>query len=90
VVSDDVEDHGAEHKRFRYSMRVRPIVTIGLKEAPSLSDTTISPLSVRRQSHIFLEPREFQVARLLILEAVERELRNVVEMPDDDARPEAA
>jgi hypothetical protein len=77
VVSDEVHDEGGT--RWKYRMDVRPIVTVGLRDAPALSETSVSPMSVRRQSHIFMTPREFQVIRVLILDAAATSLGGVVE-----------
>lgn len=76
VASDHVDEE-PEVERFRYSMSVRPIVTIGLREAPQLTETPISPLSVRRQSHIRMEPDAFEIARKLIFKAAERSIPTI-------------
>lgn len=83
VVSDEVHDDGGE--RFRYRMDVRPLITVGLRDAPALGDTNVNPMSVRRQSYIFMTPREFQVVRTLILDAVAKGLEGVVEDPGEAA-----
>jgi len=80
VVSDEVEDE--KEPRWRWKMAVRPIVAVSLRDAPALADTSIDPLRVRRQSHIYLTPREFQVARHLLLQAAEHSLAGVVENPE--------
>ena len=77
VVSDEV--HPGEHPRFKYRMQVRPILTVGLRDAPTLSDTTVSPMRVRRQSHILMTAREFGLARNLILAAASDRLDGVFE-----------
>src|SRR4051812_18062385 len=38
VVSDEV--HEGDNTRWKHHMEVRPIVTVGLRDAPSLGDTT--------------------------------------------------
>ena len=68
VVSDHVDEHLSE-ERWKWSMEVRPIVLLGLREAPTIYDSLIDPLRVRRQSHIRLEPHEFAQLRALILDA---------------------
>ena len=68
VVSDHVEEDLGE-ARWKWSMEVRPIVVLGLREAPTIYDSPIDPLRVRRQSHIRLEPTEFADIRALILDA---------------------
>lgn len=83
IVSDEV--HEEDGPRWKYRMEVRPILTVGLRDAPSLGDTTISSMSVRRQSHIFLTPRDFQVVRTLVLEAAAKSLEGVVEDPGEAA-----
>jgi len=79
VVSDEVYDE--KGPRFKYRMEVRPIVTAGLRDAPALSDTKVNPLSVRRQSHLSMTPREFKVVRTLILEAAIKSLEGVGDEP---------
>jgi len=73
VASDDV-DHDPDESRWKWSMTVRPIVTVGLREAPALAGTKIEPTRVRRQSHILLTPSEFQEVRSLIFEAARTRL----------------
>jgi hypothetical protein len=75
VASDDVRDENDE--RFKFSMSVRPIVTLGLREAPQLAETPIKPTSVRRQSHIKMEPDAFAIARKLIFESAERSIPEI-------------
>jgi hypothetical protein len=71
VAADDVFEE-PDATRFKFSMSVRPIVTVGLREAPRLTDTPVNPTSVRRQSHVRMEPEAFKVARSLIFESAER------------------
>lgn len=68
VVADHVDEDLSE-ERWKWSMEVRSIVLLGLREAPTIYDSPIDPLRVRRQSHIRLEPEEFAHIRGLILEA---------------------
>lgn len=79
VVSDEVHDDGGA--RFRYRMEVRALVTVGLRDAPSLGDTTISPTSVRRQSHIYLTPEQFRKVRKLIIDKVGNDVDGLDELP---------
>lgn len=77
LVSDEVEPD--DDSRFKWKMAVRPIVTVGLRESPPLSATTVDALRVRRQSHILLTPREFSIARGLVLAAANASLAAVID-----------
>jgi hypothetical protein len=82
LVSDDVFDHSGDEDftgRWRWSMQVRPLVTLPVDTAPTLTDADIDPLRVRRQSHILLTPEEYRTIRDLILARAIRD----VEGPDD-------
>jgi hypothetical protein len=79
VVSDEV--HSENDPRFKYRMDVRPIVTVGLRDAPALTEALANPQRVRRQSHILLDRREFQIARHFILEAASKTSDTVFEEP---------
>ncbi|HEY5430628.1 MAG TPA: hypothetical protein VIK04_16045 [Solirubrobacteraceae bacterium] len=68
VVSDHVDEDLSE-ARWKWSMEVRPIVVLGLRDAPTIYESTIEPLRVRRQSHIRLKLEEFAGIRTLILDA---------------------
>ena len=77
VTSDDVQDHGADEARWRYWMSARPIVILSLRDAPTLTQAGLHPLSVRRQSHVRLSARQYEHVRGLILQAVNRALDSV-------------
>jgi len=78
LISDDVTDDGGGHpvhgERWRWSMDVRPLVTLALDDAPTLADARIDPLRLRRQSHIVLTTQEFATIRDLILAAASRDV----------------
>lgn len=71
-VVDDTGGHPIQGQRWRWRMSVRPLVTLPLDEAPTLSDAGIDPLRVRRQSHILLTKAGFVVIRDLILAGASR------------------
>lgn len=66
VVSDAVDEDLTED-RWKWCMHVRPVVTLSLEDAPSIYDTPINPLSVRRQSHIRVVPSDYEAIRTLIM-----------------------
>jgi hypothetical protein len=72
-VVDDADGHPVDGKRWRWRMEVRPLVTLELRSAPALEQTSIDPLRLRRQSHILLTEREYDELRSLVLAAAERE-----------------
>jgi hypothetical protein len=78
VGSDDVVED-LEEERWKWSMAVRPIVTVGLRQAPALSQTSIAPTRVRRQSHIKIEAGEYGEIRELLLAAA----ADSSHLPDD-------
>src|ERR1035441_7270587 len=49
VASDHVEEHPKD-ERWKWSMAVRPVGVLGLRDAPSLYDSPIAPISDRGQS----------------------------------------
>jgi hypothetical protein len=68
VISDDVE-HNPDRDRWQWTMEVRPVVTLPLRQAPTIYDTSIEPTRVRRQSHILLTEPEYSEIRDLIFDA---------------------
>jgi hypothetical protein len=68
VASDHV-DEDLQAARFKWSMAVRPIVCVGLRDAPALQDSPVDTLRVRRQSHIKLDESEYEAIRKLLLKA---------------------
>ena len=58
-------------------MNVRPMVTLPLNVAPSLSAVGVDSLRVRRQSHIRLTATEYNKAADLILAAARQEAHRV-------------
>ena len=71
VASDEVDPRHEDPKRFKWKMQVNPLVSLDLRGAPHLTQTPIQPTSVRRQSHIRVTNEAFNVARDLILKAVD-------------------
>jgi hypothetical protein len=74
---EDVAEHPHGPNRWRWRMDVRPIVTLPLNAAPSLSAIGIDSLRVRRQSHIRLTPAEYKRAADLIIAAARKEAHRV-------------
>jgi hypothetical protein len=66
-VHDDDEGHPRYGKRWQWKMEVRTHVAMDLASAPTLGESSIDPLRLRRQSHILLTTEEFELLRELIL-----------------------
>lgn len=77
LASDEVLDDGGEHpihgQRFRWKMRVRPVITVGLDRAPHLRETAIASSRVKRLSHIVLRSEEYSPIRRMLLDAASDE-----------------
>jgi hypothetical protein len=77
LVSDDVVDEKKEHpkhgERFRWSMRVRPVVTVDLDRAPRLQGSPIKSSRVKRLSHLLLRPEEYAPIQDMLLGAARDE-----------------
>lgn len=67
-VLDEIDGHPKHGARWRYAMRVRPLILLHLPIAPTLLQAEIDPLRVRRQSHIKLETPEYDHIRGLLLD----------------------
>jgi hypothetical protein len=77
LVSDDVVDEKVEHpkhgERFRWNMRVRPVVTVDLDRAPRLKESPIESSRVKRISHLLLRPGEYAPIQEMLLSAARDE-----------------
>lgn len=73
IESDEVTDtaeHPRNADRWRWSMSVRPVVTLPMEIGPTLAEAGIEPLRLRRQSHILLNAAEYHRIRDLMLQRV--------------------
>ncbi|MBX5468867.1 MAG: hypothetical protein IRZ21_03110 [Thermoleophilaceae bacterium] len=69
TVTDEKDGHPEHGERFRWMMRVRPLISVDLDVAPHLTRTPIKPTRVKRLSHLLLRPDEYEAIRELLLEA---------------------
>ncbi len=71
LISNDVEEdlsHPRHAQRWPWRMSVRPRLVIPtLGDAPTLADSGIDPLRLRRQSHILLSTPEWEHFRYVFL-----------------------
>jgi alkanesulfonate monooxygenase SsuD/methylene tetrahydromethanopterin reductase-like flavin-dependent oxidoreductase (luciferase family) len=77
VASDQVEDEREAHPthgdRFRWAMRVRPILALDLDLAPRLAATRVASTRVRRLSHMLLNPSEYRSIHDLLTASIRAE-----------------
>ena len=68
--SDEARDNSSDPNdgRWRWSLPVRPVVTLPMKAGPTLTDVSIDPPRLRRKSHLLLSADESMRIRDLMWE----------------------